>query len=80
MAELITLDALQAFHRELLALYEGAGDGLENLDNELLVEVFEKELEKFWERPQRSEQSRCAVKSGTRSPYMLVRMSNQSNR
>ncbi len=62
MAELTTLDALQAFHRELIALNDGHGDG--SIDNEVLVENFQRELERVWERPKRSEESRNSVKSG----------------
>lgn len=64
MAEFTTLDGLQAFHRELLVLNEGGGEPTDNLNNELLVQAFEKELEKLWDRPQRNEKSRNAVKSG----------------
>lgn len=63
MAEFTTLDALQAFHREILALQEGYGDG--NIDNELLVQNFESELDRVWERPKKSEKSRNALKAGT---------------
>ncbi|OAA76413.1 hypothetical protein LEL_06097 [Akanthomyces lecanii RCEF 1005] len=62
MADFTTLDALQAFHREIIALNEGRGDG--SIDNEALVENFERELERVWERPKRSEESRKSVKSG----------------
>ncbi|ATY67377.1 nuclear pore complex subunit [Cordyceps militaris] len=63
MADMTILDALQAFHRELVALNEGHGDG-STIDNEALVENFERELERVWERPRRSEESRNSIKSG----------------
>jgi nuclear pore complex protein Nup205 len=62
MAEFTTLDALQAFHREIIALQDGHGDG--NIDNELLVQNFEGELDRVWERPKRNEASRNALKGG----------------
>ncbi|KAM4068158.1 eukaryotic nucleoporin family protein [Hirsutella rhossiliensis] len=64
MAEFTTLDALQALHRELVALSGGYGDGLESLDNDFLVKTFEKELDKLWEHPSKKDQSRSMVKSG----------------
>ncbi|ODA82559.1 hypothetical protein RJ55_01066 [Drechmeria coniospora] len=64
MAEITTLDALQAFHRELIALHGGYGNGVEGLANEFLVPIFSRELEKLWERPAKNEQSRNMVKSG----------------
>ncbi|POR38701.1 Nucleoporin [Tolypocladium paradoxum] len=64
MAEITTLDALQAFHRELAALDGGYGDGVESLDNEFLVQTFEREMGKLWECPPKNEQSRNTVKSG----------------
>lgn len=64
MAEVTILDALQAFHRELVALNGGYGDAAESLNNELLVQAFEKELEKLWECPARNEKSRNVVKAG----------------
>lgn len=70
MAELTTLDALQALHRELVALSGGYGDGLESLNNEFLVQTLEKELDNLWEHPSRKEQSRSMVKSGTRHSQM----------
>ncbi|KAM3480717.1 hypothetical protein MY5147_001006 [Beauveria neobassiana] len=62
MAELTTLEALQAFHQEIVALNEGHGDG--SLDNEFLVANFERELERVWERPKSSEESRKSITSG----------------
>ncbi|TQV91432.1 hypothetical protein V2A60_008922 [Cordyceps javanica] len=63
MADFTALDALQAFHRELVALNEGHGDG-GSIDNEILVDNFERELERVWERPRRNEESRKSVQSG----------------
>ncbi|KAJ4324891.1 hypothetical protein N0V84_003727 [Fusarium piperis] len=64
MAEITALDALQAFHQGLLSLREGRVEGAEALNNEFLVQVFETELGKLWDKPARSEKNRNAVKSG----------------
>ncbi|KOS19770.1 Nucleoporin NUP192 [Escovopsis weberi] len=64
MAEISTLDALQALHRELVALASGGGSGTDALENELLFEVLETELDRTWTHPQKSDKSRNAVKSG----------------
>ncbi|KAK5989151.1 Nuclear pore protein [Cladobotryum mycophilum] len=64
MAEISTLDALQAFHRELAALSNGGGRGSDALDNDLLFQIFEKELDRIWTHPQRNERNRNAVKTG----------------
>lgn len=62
-----TLDALQAFHRELVALREGFDESSELLENAALLEIFEGELQKLWEPPARNETSRGSVKSGTQA-------------
>lgn len=64
MAEITALDALQAFHQGLLSLREGRIDGAEALNNEFLVQVFEKELGRLWSKPPRSDNSRNVVKTG----------------
>ncbi|OAQ68044.1 hypothetical protein VFPPC_04351 [Pochonia chlamydosporia 170] len=64
MAEVTILDALQAFHRELVALSAGFGDATESLNNETLVQTFEKELDKLWECPAKNDKSRNVLKSG----------------
>ncbi|QUC22272.1 uncharacterized protein UV8b_06513 [Ustilaginoidea virens] len=64
MAEITVLDALQTFHRELLALNAGYGGAPEYLSNEVLVQIFENELQKIWQHPTRNEKSRDKVKSG----------------
>ena len=64
MAEITVLDALQAFHRELVALHGGFGDANESLSNETLIQTFEKELRRIWDCPPKNERSRQTVKSG----------------
>lgn len=64
MAEITALDALQAFHQGLLSLREGRVEGAEALGNEFLVQVFETELGKLWDKPARKGDNRNAVKSG----------------
>ncbi|KAK7428952.1 hypothetical protein QQZ08_004569 [Neonectria magnoliae] len=64
MAEITALDALQAFHQGLLSLREGRIDGAEALNNEFLVQVFERELGRFWTKPPRNDTSRNTVKTG----------------
>lgn len=64
MAETTTLDALQTFHRELVAIREGRAETSVFKDIEQLVAVFEREFERFWDRPPKSEASRNAVRSG----------------
>ncbi|KAI9167446.1 Nucleoporin NUP192 [Paramyrothecium foliicola] len=64
MAEMTTLDSLQIFHRELLALQEGRNDGADTLNNDELTAVFERQLGMIWNHPQRSEKSRSLIKAG----------------
>ncbi|KAF4454992.1 hypothetical protein F53441_2553 [Fusarium austroafricanum] len=64
MAEITALDALQAFHQGLLSLREGRVEGADALGNEFLVQVFETELGKFWDKPARKGDNRNSVKSG----------------
>lgn len=71
MAEITTLDALQAFHQELLSTREGRANGADFLSNDVLVQNFEKQLEKLWSRPPRSDQSRNQVKSGELSSLWM---------
>lgn len=72
MAEFTTLGALQALHRELVAFSGGYGDSLESLDNEFLLQTFEKELDTLWEHPSKKEQSRSIVKSGTENSRLRL--------
>lgn len=64
MAELPTLEALQAFHQELEALRDGRASAVAVFESPHLVQAFEQELDRFWQRPPKSEQSRNSVKSG----------------
>lgn len=64
MADFTLLEALQAFHQELVAIREKRADPVEVLNNELLVNAFENELGRFWSRPTKNETSRKAVNSG----------------
>lgn len=64
MAEFSTLDALQAFHQELLAVRDGRAPATETLENAILVQTFETELEKLWNKPSQSQQSRSLVQKG----------------
>lgn len=70
MAELTTLDALQALHRDLVALNKGFGEGI--IENEALLQIFEQELELFWTRPQKNEQSRNALKTGRKQQIVAI--------
>lgn len=67
MADMTMLDALQAFHQELLAVREGRADAVETLANDFLIPPFENELERLWSKPPRSDNSQKAVKSGATS-------------
>ncbi|TDZ18539.1 Nucleoporin NUP192 [Colletotrichum orbiculare MAFF 240422] len=64
MAETTTLDALQAFHRDLAAVRDGRPDGADSLENPIIQSIFERELERVWQRPPRDDKSRNQVKSG----------------
>ncbi|PFH63238.1 hypothetical protein XA68_15872 [Ophiocordyceps unilateralis] len=64
MADFTALDALLAFHRDLVAFQNGYSDGIESLGNDVLVHAFVRELDRLWEHPPKKEQSRNAVKSG----------------
>lgn len=64
MAEVTTLDALQSFHRDLVAIREGRPDNVESFDNPLVQEIFKRELDRLWQRPAREEKSRQQLKSG----------------
>ena len=72
MAEVTKLAALQALHREVYSLQEGKGGSPEFLDNEFLMQIFERELGKLWERPPRSEQCRKQIESGRACLTSLV--------
>jgi len=65
MAELSTLDAVQALHRDLVAIREGRSDGSDFKENDLVVVIFGREFERLWDRPPKSDASRSAVKSGS---------------
>uniref|UniRef100_A0A8H7K8W2 Uncharacterized protein n=1 Tax=Bionectria ochroleuca TaxID=29856 RepID=A0A8H7K8W2_BIOOC len=64
MADLTLLEALEAFHHELVAVQEGRSDPGEVLAQDELVQAFESELERLWSRPSKNEASRGKVKSG----------------
>ncbi|ROT35962.1 hypothetical protein SODALDRAFT_300242 [Sodiomyces alkalinus F11] len=64
MAEVTTLDALQSFHRDLVAIREGRPENVESFDNPLVQRVFKRELDRLWQRPAREEKSRQHLKSG----------------
>ncbi|CAH0043313.1 unnamed protein product [Clonostachys solani] len=64
MADLTLLEALEAFHHELVAVQEGRSDPGEVLGQDELVQAFESELERLWSRPSKNEASRGKVKSG----------------
>ena len=65
MAELSTLDAIVAFHGELISLKEGRSQIAEFFSNEGLIDIFQTELEKLWELPAKSEASRNQLRNGT---------------
>lgn len=64
MAEFSTLDALQAFHQELLAVREGRAVAAETLDNVFLTRAFEGELERLWSKPPKNQESRASLQKG----------------
>lgn len=65
MAEISTLEALQAFHQELIAVREGRAGAAETLENGLLLGAFETELDRLWDKPPKKQDSRDAVQKGT---------------
>lgn len=73
MAEISTLEALQAFHQELLAVREGRAGAAETLDNGFLVDAFETELGRIWAKPARKQESRNKVQQGA-SKVLETRM------
>lgn len=64
MAEITTLDALQSFHRDLVAIRDGRPENAESFDNPLIQDLFKRELARLWQRPARDEKSRSQIKSG----------------
>ena len=72
MTDISTLEALESLHGDLLAVQEGRPSGLDFADGSPVLEIFEREFDKFWDRPPRSDASRSAVKSGTRV-YILTK-------
>lgn len=64
MAEVSTLEALQAFHQEILSLCEGRVESAEVLERDDLVQTLEKEIGRIWERPPPCDASSNTVKSG----------------
>jgi nuclear pore complex protein Nup205 len=63
-AEFTTLDALQALHRDLSALREGRAEQAAALGSNELIDVFQRELGKIWNRPEKSATERQTVTSG----------------
>lgn len=72
MADITVLDALQAFHRELISLDAGYSDATDILNNELVVQRFESEAEKLWESRPKSAQSRNTIASGEPSRILVL--------
>lgn len=64
MAEFPTLDVLQAFHQELLAVREERAVIAETLENGVFVEAFEGELQRIWSKKPKSTESRSTVQKG----------------
>lgn len=64
MAEISTLEALQAFHQELIAVREGRAGAAETLENGFLVGAFEAELDRLWNKPPKKQESREQVQKG----------------
>lgn len=77
MADSSTLDALQALHQEILSLHEGRIEGVEVLENEYLVQIFEQELARVWQHPPQSEASRNMVKTGRPSSASKMAMADE---
>lgn len=67
MDDVSTLDALQFFHRDLVAIREGRPESAESFHNDLIQDLFKRELARLYHRPSRTEQSRTALKSGEAS-------------
>lgn len=76
MADITILDALQTFYQELLAIRERRSDSTGLFENEALLLVFEKELEKVWKQPGNNDKSRADVKSGRVSLKQGLRINN----
>lgn len=68
MADYTLLEALQAFHQQLISVREGHADPVEVLNNEPLVQAFEHELQRFWSRPPKNEANRRKVLEGMCKP------------
>ena len=67
MADLDSLDALQALHRELLAVCEHRVDGLPLLEQSL--DALAGRFKQLLDKPAKKNESRDAVLSGSSPPY-----------